>query len=306
MPKIQVNDITFAYEVFGQGTPIVWTPGGWFPRNPWVYVMAARLSVNYQALVWDRRNTGASAIALEEDAPSEYPLWVEDLHHLLHALNLSPAYLGGSSFGHIVSLLMAHRYPQDVKGLILVDAPTDDLDLLQPIWNAHYRQLGEVAESEGMQAVIAHSTEAWVRTVSAQSKPEGYDWLLNWVAETISMNPSNRDRLLAIDAKQFAATMRKWGRPGFSGRPHLAGLTEDQVRRITVPTLVAHGFDELHPRRTAEELYRLLPNAEWVEYTDRFTQEEIDRAQAADAPPTQQAALRMPFIEAFLQRVESQ
>ena len=45
-----------------------------------------------------------------------------------------------------------------------------------------------------------------------------------------------------------------------------------------------------------------MPNAEWVEYTDRFTQEEIDQVQAANAPFTQQAALRMPFVEAFMRR----
>ena len=303
MPKIRVNNIVLAYEVFGQGTPVVWTPGGWFPRDR-AYLSAGRLSANYQALLWDRRNTGASDIAIE-DVPSEMHLWADDLHHLLHTLILSPAYLGGSSAGHILSLLMAHRYPQDVRGLILANTPTDDLDLLGPLWNAHYLQLAEVAESKGMQAVIAHSTEAWTRIVSAKSKPEDYDWLLKWVAETISMNPSNRDRLLAMDPKQFATIMKKWGHPNFSGRPHLAGLTEDQVRRITVPALVAHGFNEVHPKRTAEELYRLLPNAEWVEYSDRYTQEEIDQAQEADAPPTQRAALRLPFVEEFLRRNES-
>jgi hypothetical protein len=77
------------------------------------------------------------------------------------------------------------------------------------------------------------------------------------------------------------------------------------VRRITVPTLVAHGFNDIHPRRTTEELYRLLSDAERVEYTDQFTQKEIDQALIADAPPTQRAALRMPFVEAFLQRAVS-
>jgi pimeloyl-ACP methyl ester carboxylesterase len=260
------------------------------------YPSAEHLSANYQVLVWDRRNTGASDLAIE-DAPSEVHLWADDLHHLLGALNMSPAYLGGTSNGQMLSLLMAHRYPQDVRGLILANTPTDDLDLMGRIWNAHYMQLAEVAESKGMQAVIAHSTEAQMRVLSAQSKPEDFDWLLSWVAETISMNPSNRDRLLATDPRQFSTLMRKWGRSILSGRPHLAGLTEDQVRCISVPALVAHGFNPFHPRRAAETLYWLLPNAEWVEYTDRFTQKEIDQAQ-------DKGTLRRTFVEAFLRRNE--
>ena len=54
----------------------------------------------------------------------------------------------------------------------------------------------------------------------------------------------------------------------------------------------------------AEKLYQQLPNAEWVEYSDRYSQEEIDRARE-EGPATQQVALSLPFIEEFLQRIES-
>ena len=40
MPHINVNGVTLAYEVFGEGSPMVWTPGGWFPRDNWVYLNA--------------------------------------------------------------------------------------------------------------------------------------------------------------------------------------------------------------------------------------------------------------------------
>lgn len=33
---------------------------------------------------------------------------------------------------------------------------------------------------------------------------------------------------------------------------------------------VAMGLDDLHPRTAAERLFKLLPNAEWVEYADRW------------------------------------
>jgi pimeloyl-ACP methyl ester carboxylesterase len=296
MPKIHVNNVTLAYELLGQGPPVIWTPGGWFPRNACAYLYAGRLSASSRVLIWDRRNTGASAIAIE-DAPSELHLWADDLHHLLHALDLSPAYLGGASAGHMLSLLMAHRHPEDVKGLILVDTPTDDTDGDKPFIDATYFRLAAVAESQGMQAVIALSTQAWRRI-----PPEDYDWALQWIADTISKNPGNRDRLLAMDPERFAAIIRKWGSGWLSERLYLSGLSDDQIRRISAPALIAHGFDEGHPRHTAKELCGLLPNAEWVEYTNRFTQQEIDRAQEA---PTQRAALRMPFVEAFLQRVES-
>jgi pimeloyl-ACP methyl ester carboxylesterase len=200
--------------------------------------------------------------------------------------------------------MMAHRYPAAVKGLILNNTPTDDLDLCRPIGDAYFYKLVAVAEEKGMQAAIDHSTEAWVRVVSGKSKPGDRDGIQKWVAETISMNPGNRDRLLAMDPKAFAAIMYKWANWYEAGPGHVHGFSYETIRTITHPALVAHGFDPLHPRHAAEKLYQQLPNAEWVEYSDRFTPEEIDRARE-EGPATQQVALTLPFIEAFLQRVES-
>ena len=58
MAQITVNNITLAYDILGKGTPLVWTPGGWFPRNNWTYLAAGFQMANYQNLVWDRRNSG--------------------------------------------------------------------------------------------------------------------------------------------------------------------------------------------------------------------------------------------------------
>ena len=288
MPKIHVNGITLAYEVFGQGTPIVWTPVAWFPRDNVSYFHAGRLSLSYRVLIWDRRNSGASDIAIE-DAPSNYHLWADDLHHLLNALNMSPAYLGGSSAGPVLSLLMAHRYPKDVKGLILCDTPTDDPDFQKDWADVIYLQLAEVAQRKGMQAVIEHSKHL----------------RLDWLSQTVQSNPGNRERVLAQDPEQFAAILRKWGDWFLSGRLHLSGLSDSEVSEITAPTLILPGFNDTHPRHTAEILHELLPNSELVEYSEIYSQDEIDQAQESDNSWMQMTSLRMPFYEEFLGKNES-
>jgi pimeloyl-ACP methyl ester carboxylesterase len=303
MPKIEVNGVTLAYELFGQGPPVVWTPAGWFPRIEPSYLLAGRLSANYRVLLWDRRNTGESDVGIE-DAPSDMHLMADDLHHLLVALDMSPAYLIGRCSGHTLSLLVAHRYPADVKALILNNTSSHDPALGKPILDAYFFKPAAAAEESGMEAVIALATEAWVRVVSGTSQPGSWNVLLKGWAETVLMNPGNRDRLLAMDPKAFAAIMRRWGNWYMAGPGHSHGLPYEIIRTIEHPALVLHGFDPLHPRQAAEALYQQLPNAEWVEYTDLWSQEEIDRAQE-EGLATQQVALLLPFIEAFLERIES-
>lgn len=300
MSKIKVNGVSIAYEVAGEGPPIVWTPGGWGPRNPFTYVFAGRFSANYQVLTWDRRNSGASDLAIK-DAESEWHLWTDDLHALLQELDMSPAYVGGGSAGSELSLLMAHRYPGDVKGLILHDPSTNDVqDVLQPMAEARYLCLAEAAESEGMEAVIK---------ISADPLEPGWASRTSWVADAIAQNPENRDRLLSMEPEQFSRTMRRWAKWLASPRLHLSNLSDEELAGINVPAIVSHGFDAWHPAHVARTLYSLLPNAEWAEYSSRLTPGEtqriVDMHAEKDVGWSTELAFRFPFYEDFLRRVES-
>jgi pimeloyl-ACP methyl ester carboxylesterase len=300
MPKAQVNGISIAYEIAGKGPPIVWTPGGWFPRNPFTYLFAGRFSANYAVLTWDRRNSGRSDVGIE-DAESEFHLWTDDLHALLHKLDLNPAYVGGGSAGCLMSLLMAYRYPEDVKGLILQDAPTDGIQACQqPLAEHHYLCLARAAEHGGMEAVL---------DLSAHPTDPAWAWITGWVAETIELNPGNRERLLSMDAKHFASVLRKWAGWVTSPRNHFADLSDEELASIKAPALVCHGMNEWHPERMAKELCSLLPNAEWADYAARYTPAEIqavvDIVTSPDVAPSTVWSFPYPYYEGFLQRVQS-
>jgi len=281
MPKIAINDATLVYEVLGQGTPVVFTPGGWndmeIPRQ-----LAEQLSSQHQVLIYDRRNCGASDIVIE-DAPNEFELWADDLHTLLGHLGMSPAYIGGASGGLLVSLLMAHRYPEDVKALFLHSVPTDNLQVFKFLADDRYFQPADVAEGEGMQAVIETS---------------------QWIADGVEQNPTNRKRLLSMDPKEFAAIMRRWGTGFTRGRTHLAGLTDEELGRITAPVFIAPGLDEHHPQHTAEKLHRLLPNSELVVYSEHFSSAEIDELRQQDIKA--EAPCMIPIYDEFMARAETE
>lgn len=305
MPKLRVNQVTLAYEIVGEGPPIVWTPGGWLPRDEWSYLHAGALADEYSILLWDRRNSGASDLAID-DASSEFELWADDLHALLQALELSPAYLAGGSAGSLFSLIMAQRYPADVKGLILIDSPTTERVQLEPILAARYLEFAEVAAAGGMAAAIDHSTAAWMRMATAQV--QAGDAFRNWLAATIAQNPSNHARLLATDPQKFAKLMQQWGELALqwadTGRFALAGLSDDQLCQLTMPTLIVQGVDPLHPRAAAEDVYRRLPQAEWLEFSDHYPAEKIERAATSDTFWNQRSILALPLIRTFLRRVE--
>lgn len=304
MPRLSVNGVTIAYEILGSGTPVVITPGAWVPREPWAYVHAGGLSEHHAVILWDRRNCGASDVRIA-DAPSELHLWADDLHALLHALDMAPAYVGGGSTGCVFSLLMAHRYPEDVRGLLLFDPPTGDPDLLQPFSEAHYHALARVAAAQGMEAAIAHSLEVWTRMIRGEVSPGAFDWVTTWLAEVCRASERNRSYLRALDPQLFAAVLHRWGEADVQPRAEVGWLRDDEIRQITAPALIAHGFDPVHPRAAAEALRALLPNAEWVAFDDHYPAETLAAVAASDAMWNEKALLTMPFIRAFLARVDA-
>lgn len=79
--------------------------------------------------------------------------YAHDLHEILHELDLVPAIVGGGSGGYITSLLLAHLYPDDVKGLILYAPPTMNGERIEGLIQSHYLYYADMAEQKGMQAV---------------------------------------------------------------------------------------------------------------------------------------------------------
>ena len=102
-----------------------------------------------------------------------------------------------------------------------------------------------------MQAAIDASIESWICELQGQSSERG-----TWLAQTIHRNPSNRERVLAIDPQLFAATIRRWG-TFFLSMSWPAGLTEEDIRSIAVPVMIVSGAESKH-------LSAPMSNVHWI------------------------------------------
>ena len=285
MPRIKVNNVDLEYELIGKGSPIVWTGGGWLPRLGHGYVVAGRLSSNHQVLVWDRRNCGQSDIALDENQPSEFHSYAHDLHEILHVLDLAPAIIGGCSGGYITSMLLAHLYPEDVKGLILWLPPTMRSEPIQDIAQRHYLECADLAESKGMEAVTESTAFAFTRSSMCER------------------NPENAERLIAMGSDRFVALMGKWAEWG----PYWsAGLSDGELQRINMPAIVTPGYENengLHPWQSAAEVCKRLPNAEFLDWKELIGDQKWQQLQDGEISEIEGFAPVLDVWERFIEKV---
>jgi pimeloyl-ACP methyl ester carboxylesterase len=95
MATCTIDGVTIAYELIGDGSPFVLTPGGRFSKDvPGIRELALDLAEHgNQVLIWDRPNTGASDICFRGASESE--MQADLLAGLLGELGLAPAVVVG-------------------------------------------------------------------------------------------------------------------------------------------------------------------------------------------------------------------
>jgi pimeloyl-ACP methyl ester carboxylesterase len=245
MPRANVNGLSIAYEVIGEGRPWVITPGGRFSKeSPGVRELAEELARSgNRVLIWDRPNCGESDVCFE--GTSESAMQAATLAALLSLLDMTPAVITGGSGGSRVSMLTAAQHPDAAAGLALWWISGGVFGLMS--LGTHYCG-GSIAAAwnGGMEAVVA---------------------LPEW-AEVLERNPANRERFLDQDPKRFVATMERWMVAYCPcGGELVPGLRDEDARKLDVPALVFRSgvSDMHHTRETSERVAELLPNARLVE-----------------------------------------
>ncbi len=257
---VTLNGSDIRFEIHGEGLPIVYTPGGFYPLEKG-RLFAERLKpLGYRVLLWDRPNTGASGLLFKGD--NIFQVWADGLCDLLHFTEFSPAFVAGGSAGGLVSLCLACHHPEVVKGPIFMAPPTDDQDFWSFIIQNTFLASAEMAEKNGMSKVL----DAF----------GGMGDLFMW-QDQFQRVPQKRQQLLSMDPLAFAQVMRTWAHSlTVSGHAHLAGLNEGQLAAISLPIIIFSGASNDHPQQAAEALHKKLSKSEVVITTEYYV-ETIDQ-----------------------------
>jgi pimeloyl-ACP methyl ester carboxylesterase len=234
-----IRGVDINYEILGERGPFVALQPGGRRAGSSLRSLATKIAdAGNRVIIYDRRNCGASSIAIEGESENEE--WAEDLHQLLFRLDALPAFIGGSSSGCRLALILALRRPQDVRGLLLWRV-TGGAFAAERLTNQYYTSHIEAAQQGGMAAVCR---------------------LDHWI-EVMAANPQARAALMAIDPQDFIARMTRWRRSFLAGTEHpVIGLSPAELRGMTMPACICPGNDPVHPREPGLTAHRLMPNAE--------------------------------------------
>lgn len=117
MAIISIDGAKVAYEVHGQGEPLLLIHGIFCSRKQW-NLQIEYFKNKYQVIACDLRGHGESSNTL---TPYSVDLFTSDVIGLLDHLGVEQCICCGHSFGGLVAQELAISYPERVRGIILAE-----------------------------------------------------------------------------------------------------------------------------------------------------------------------------------------
>lgn len=218
----------------------------------------------YGTIRFDNRDCGLSSQCPEGDWPGLWKLWfgdhlpwhehfttpytlddmAADTAALVTALGQGPVHVIGVSLGGMIAQLLAARWPDLVKSLVLIMTSTSRPRLPGPTLQAQASLLKPLPQ--GREALIGYTMDA-LRAIGSPGYPISDEDLRELVTLNLdrAFHPDGtRRQLLAILA---------------------SGDRVEALRRLRLPTLVIHGMDDpLIPCAGGEDIARCVPGARLV------------------------------------------
>ena len=142
MPVIKLNNReVHIQELNKEGRETVVLIHGMFSNlSVYYFNIAPILAEYYHVVMYDLKSHG-----LSEKVPNGYDLesMTDDLLLLLNALELPQVHLAGYSFGGLIALKMACRFPEMIKKLVVIEAPDPNDDRTRDIIESYNKEFLE-------------------------------------------------------------------------------------------------------------------------------------------------------------------
>lgn len=220
MPTIQLNDTPLEYVEKGNGEPLILVHGTLGDYRSWELQLDP-FAEKYRTISYSRRYHHPNPCEGDE---SDYSaaLHADDLAAFIEKLGLDSAHIVGNSYGAYTALLLAARYPERARSLVLGEPPVFPLleqhpegrplrdNFLEAVWEP----VGEILEQGKMKKGVEKFVDGVVEEGAFEQFPPPVQQLTldnacEFKVETSSSDywtPFNREKAEKIDTPTLLLT----------------------------------------------------------------------------------------------------
>jgi proline iminopeptidase len=243
----------------GAGQPIILLHGGPDFDHNYLLPDMDRLSESFRLIYYDQRGRGKSADDVQpEDVTIQSE--IEDLEHLREYFQLESVALLGHSWGGLLAMEYALRYPQRVSHLILMNtapASHDDLVLFQferRRTAAQDLEQLQVLKSTAKYAQGDLETDAAYYRIHFRMALQQSQHLERTIKSLrLNFTPEGVRKARAIEKRLYDQT---WISSEYNLLP--------QLKQLNIPTLIMHGDHDFIPIECAVHIAQAIPGTRFV------------------------------------------
>lgn len=241
------------YRVIGSGDPIFIIHGGPGLDHSYFLPTMDVLAAEGQVVYYDQRGTGRSLSKVDCDSIN-MDNFVKDLENLRKHLNCDEITLLGHSWGTLLALEYAFKFPDRVKALILMNSFPATHEGLE----RYYENLGARLRPISDQLVQIELSEKF-----KQREPETINKYLQLIFPVYFYDENKMLLLNSAVCSTSAANFFKIGE--FLDSDYLGEYDVlDRLKRLSIPTLIVHGDSDPVPKKYAEQLHANIKNSKYL------------------------------------------
>ena len=288
--RIPVGGADLYAREIGKGSPILILHGGPDFDQSYMLPDLDRLADSYHLIYYDQRGRGKSADHVQ---PEDVTLAsdIADIEKVRQYFHLDSITLLGHSWGTVLALEYALKYPERVSRLIIMNpapASRDDYVQLRKEWLENraeaVAQKKAIAETAAYKEGDPEAVTAYYRIhfKTGLARDEDYERLIARMHASFT-----KQGVLKARAVEDRLMQETWANPTFDLLP--------QLKTLKIPTLVLSGDHEFIPASSAEHIAKAIPDARLIvlKGCGHFTfmecpvpvHEEIDALFARKVPP---------------------
>lgn len=250
---VDVQNAKLYYTIVGTGEPIVVVHGGPGLDHTYLVPQLNSLATNYQLIYYDQRASGKSSGTV--DSVSITPdRFVEDLEGLRKVLGLEKMNLLGHSWGGLLAMEYAIKYPQHIKSLVLMSSMGATSECMGPfiktrIERTTHKDSVSMAGLQVSAGFIAHDPETMSKYMRILFKTYFFD---RRFADSLSMQFSQNT---ASDLFPIF---------GLMGKYFVKYDLYNQLTGIQCPTLIIQGDYDPFPVEFSRQIAQRIKSSRFL------------------------------------------
>lgn len=251
-----VNGVNHFYKIVGKGEPFIVLHGGPGMYHDELFPFFLDFGKSNKVIFYDQRGNGKSLLERIDSTTFSVDLMVEDLEELRKEFGIHQLNIIGHSWGGLLAMYYAVKYPNNVKRLILVDAAPVNTGLLIQC----YENLVSMFDPQEWEYV----QQLWESEAYLSGDPDIHNEAMRISEGTVFSNKSVIEEYMEVAAFNEKTAKNVVALNDLATQMKLNITVQDKLSNIQCPTLILNGKDDFIIKEAPQLTNQLILNSEIV------------------------------------------